>query len=141
MVVARSLNLIPIIAGIDPGTTTGIALLDLEGNLILTSKKKNFSKGEIIKLISECGKPVIIAGDVSPPSRMIEKIASTFSARVIIPDESLRRKDKIATTRDFVREFRLSRHERDALAAAIYGWKRIRPLVMKVDKKLKKSFP
>jgi len=142
VIIARSFNLIPIIAGIDPGTTTGIALLDLEGNLILTAKKKNLPRSKIIKFISDVGTPVVIAGDVSPASRLIEKIASTFSARVIIPDDSLRRKDKIATTRDFLNgsNKRLSRHERDALAAAIYGWKRLKPLIIRVDEKLK-SFP
>lgn len=141
MIIARSFNLIPIIAGIDPGTTAGIALLDLEGNLILTAKKKNFPKSKIIRLISDVGKPVVIAGDVSPASRLIEKIASTFSARVVIPEESLTKKDKIRTTKKFLGDRRISRHEKDALAAAIYGWKSIKPLIIKVDERLKKSFP
>lgn len=133
MIIANS----PIIAGVDPGTTTGIALLDLDGNIVLLKKGKNLSRAKIIKIISDYGSPVVIAGDVSPASKLIEKIAASFSSKIIIPEYSLSRKDKIESTKKFLEDSKkISRHERDALAAALYGWKKIRPVVRRVDKRL-----
>ena len=56
----------PIIVGLDPGIKTGIALIDLNGNLIITKSSKNFSKSKISEFILNFGNPIIFSCDVSP---------------------------------------------------------------------------
>lgn len=131
----------PLIVGLDPGTTTGIAVLDLDGNLIYTKSRKNFSRSEVSKYLSGLGSPVIITGDTRPLPRMVEKMASTFSASLEVPEQSLSRLEKKRILKSFFRrnpgiEKPNNRHERDALASALHAWKGVRELVAKVNKKL-----
>jgi predicted RNase H-like nuclease (RuvC/YqgF family) len=123
--------------GIDPGTTTGVVLFDLEGNLLLTKSKKSFARSEINRVISGFGIPVIIASDMFPPSRIIERIASTFSAKLITPKKSLSRKEKnqIISSERWIELKRMceNRHEKDALAAALFAFSKIERLMRRVD--------
>ena len=68
---------IPLIVGIDPGTTTGLALFDLEGNFLLAESRRNFRKAEIRKFILDQGSPVIIASDINPIPKSIARIKQT----------------------------------------------------------------
>ena len=43
----------PLIVGIDPGTTTGVAVFDLSGNLILIKSGKNLARSDISRIISD----------------------------------------------------------------------------------------
>ena len=129
----------PLIVGIDPGITTGIAFLDLEGQLIATHKKKNITKSKLVKCIADAGDPVIIACDIAPPPKVVEKVAASFSARLVAPKTPMTRVEKIRSTKEFLREAeqKLSIHEKDALAAALLGWKSVQRLVARIDKKLR----
>ncbi|MBI5389158.1 DUF460 domain-containing protein [Candidatus Woesearchaeota archaeon] len=40
-----------LIVGIDPGTTTAYAVLDLEGNVLKTHAQKDIDLGDVIKAI------------------------------------------------------------------------------------------
>jgi predicted RNase H-like nuclease (RuvC/YqgF family) len=129
----------PIIVGIDPGTTTGISILNLDGELVLIWSGKNAGKAEISQIISETGIPVVISCDTNPPPRMVEKIAATFSARLEAPKEDFLRKDKNLMTKAFLngdgeRIFR-NRHERDALASALYGWSQVKNLISRIERR------
>ncbi|MGZ7095706.1 MAG: DUF460 domain-containing protein, partial [Methanobacterium sp.] len=53
-----------IIVGFDPGLTVGIAILDLNGNVISSKSFKEISRSEIIKHIISYGKAVLVATDV-----------------------------------------------------------------------------
>jgi predicted RNase H-like nuclease (RuvC/YqgF family) len=101
---------------------------------------KNVSRSDLAGFISEFGSPVIISGDTNPAPRSVEKLASLFSARLVFPKETLSRKEKYELTRLFGAELDKSwsnRHERDALASALYAWGRFRNLMERVDKKLR----
>lgn len=129
----------PIIVGIDPGTTIGIAILDMDGNFVSVDSDKNLTRGDISKIILEYGSPVIVASDISPLPRMVEKIATSFGAKTLMPEELLTRKEKHRISKNFSRKFSQvwnNTHERDALVAAIYAWKKIRQTMEKVDKRL-----
>ncbi len=133
-----------LIVGIDPGTTTGVALLDLDGNIVLLRSGKGFSKSGLEKMISERGNPVIIATDINPPPRIIKKISATFSARIMYPEQSLSRKEKIriAHHNALDREGKpvwANHHERDSLAAVFFAWAKIRPLMKRVEKRFAES--
>lgn len=131
---------LPLVVGIDPGTTTGIALLDLNGNFVAMWSDKNISRSDLAKFISEFGSPVIVSGDTNPAPKSVEKIASLFSAKLVFPEETLSRKDKYELTKFFKTELDKSwsnRHERDALASALHAWGRVRNLMERVEKRLK----
>jgi predicted RNase H-like nuclease (RuvC/YqgF family) len=105
-----------LIAGIDPGTTTAVAIMDLAGNLISIRSKKDWSLSEVIEYITEHGKPVIIATDKKNPPELVSKLKATFNAVLYSPKEDL----NVEKKRDLTCEFKiLNDHERDALAAAM----------------------
>ena len=133
-----------IIVGIDPGITVGIAVFGIEGNFILVESRRNFRPAEIRKFIINAGKPVIIASDVNPVPRSVEKIAKSFSSRLIFPEQTLTRKDKRRLARNFTKKSFpdngnispwKNRHERDAIAAAWHAWKRIRRSIEKTKRR------
>ena len=45
-----------LIAGIDPGTTTAYALLDLKGNIVRVESSKEFNLNTLIKKITDIKK-------------------------------------------------------------------------------------
>jgi predicted RNase H-like nuclease (RuvC/YqgF family) len=99
---------------------------------------KNVSRSDMARFITGFGKPVIVAGDTNPVSETVEKLAATFSARLVFPNEILSRRDKYDITRRFGAGRPWSnRHERDALASALYARGRIRNLVERVDRKVR----
>ena len=132
----------PLIVGIDPGTTTGVAVFDLSGNLILIKSGKNLSRSDVSRIISDVGNPIIISSDINPLPRSVEKVATTFSARLIEPGETFSRKEKHETARDYMKargKAWQNRHERDALVSGIYAYKQVRQMVQKVDSRLRKA--
>jgi predicted RNase H-like nuclease (RuvC/YqgF family) len=132
----------PLIVGIDPGTTTGVAVFDLSGNLLLIKSGKNLSKSDISRIISDAGNPIIVSSDINPIPRAVEKIAISFSARLIEPSETFSRKEKHETTKEYMRlrgKAWKNRHERDALVSGIYAYKQVRQMVDRINSKLRKG--
>jgi predicted RNase H-like nuclease (RuvC/YqgF family) len=132
----------PLIVGMDPGTTTGIAVFDLSGNLILVKSGKNMSRADIATVISSAGNPIIVSSDIKPIPRAVEKIAISFSARLIEPAETFSRKEKHETAKEYMRlhgHVWKNRHERDALVSGIYAYKRVRQLVDRINSRFRKT--
>ncbi|MCW7075852.1 MAG: DUF460 domain-containing protein [Candidatus Syntrophoarchaeum sp.] len=109
-----------IIVGVDPGTTTAVAILDLNGNLIELSSSRTRTPAEVIGLIAEIGKPLIVASDVTPAPSGVNRVKKAFNAILHEPQESLSIDTKIALARPFGYK---NDHERDALAAALDAYK------------------
>jgi predicted RNase H-like nuclease (RuvC/YqgF family) len=130
----------PLIVGIDPGTTTGVAAFDLEGNLVFISSRKSLSRPELIRMISGHGEPIIIASEKNPVPRFFSRFGSSTDARLVYPREVLSRKEKFLMAREFResqgRAWRNS-HERDALVAALGAWKSVRRKVRTIDRKVR----
>jgi len=105
-----------LIVGIDPGTTVGIAALDLNGELMKVHSSRQMNMGDVIEFLYEIGKPIIIATDVSPIPFSVEKIRRAFQAVAYIPrqDISVETKYELAGKYGYGND-----HERDALTAAI----------------------
>ncbi len=110
------------IVGIDPGTTSAVAVLDLDGNLVAYKSSKNFSKDQIIQFIISNGKPLIIGTDVSPIPSLIEGIASNMGAIPCVPPDDLQAayKDRLTAPFDIGS---VDAHTEDALAAAEYAYR------------------
>ena len=108
-----------IIAGIDPGATVGIAILDLSGRK-LASESSAGGISEAVKIIERHGTPSLICCDVASAPEMAQKVASYFSCRLYSPQQNIREEDK----REIARGTALSNnHERDAYAAAVFGFR------------------
>lgn len=131
----------PLIIGIDPGTTTAVSLLDLEGNIVSLQSRKHFPRQEIVRYIAGYGQPVIIASDIFPAPRIIEKIAAGFVTRTLAPRKRLSRREKTGLTKLYATRNKIrrplwrNRHEKDALVAALYAWNTVRPLISRIAKK------
>jgi len=120
------------IVGIDPGTTTAIAILSLEGELIWIHSSRTTSPDETVSLILKHGKPLLIASDVYPPPHTVEKIRRSFNAIPAAPQNILTIEEKIELTRPY----RYSNsHERDALAAAIHAYRKYKNKFNQIRKK------
>lgn len=124
------------IVGIDPGITTGIAILDFNGNIIATLKKRDMKKSDIIKFISKYGKVVLVASDVNPMPKKVSGLARSLNCRTYFPETPLSNEEKF----EIVREYKIeSEHERDALVAAIKALKYYREILNKIKIALKKK--
>jgi predicted RNase H-like nuclease (RuvC/YqgF family) len=131
----------PLIIGMDPGTTTGVAVFDLSGNLILLKSGKSLSRAEISTAVSDAGNPIIVSSDINPLPKAVERVATSFSAMLIEPGETFSRKEKHETARDYMKihgRVWKNRHERDALVSGIYAYKQVRQLVDRINSRLRK---
>jgi len=106
----------PIIVGLDPGTYVGIAIFDLNMNLISTTTITNPGKEATVAEISKHGNPIVIASDVSPPPEFVIQISSYFNARLYYPKSVIKDIDKKLETAKY--KFN-SVHERDAIIAVL----------------------
>ncbi len=125
-----------LIAGVDPGTTLGYALLDLNGKVIKTRSSKQLEMSSLILEMIKEGRVVIIGTDKGKTPKFIEKLASKIGARIIKPQEDMSVEEKRETTKEYDLG---DEHEKDALASALYAFKRIRGLLNKIDNYLKEN--
>jgi predicted RNase H-like nuclease (RuvC/YqgF family) len=121
-----------IIVGLDPGTTTGIAALNLQGELIDLISARAMSPSDAIEWIAARGKPLLVATDVFPAPGAVEKVKRSFNSILFSPGSDLAAEEKIALAKEF--GYR-NDHERDALAAASSAFKKYRNKFLLVEKK------
>ena len=111
-----------LIVGYDPGTTAGLAIIDTKGDIVFLKSKRGFKKSEIITMITERGKALIIASDRYPLPKSVKKLASTLGCKYYRPSKPLSSIEKSELVIDFTE--RLSNdHESDALASALKAFK------------------
>lgn len=122
-----------IIAGIDPGTTTGIAALDLDGTLMLLKSSRQMSLSDITSELYNVGKPLIIASDVTPMPFSVEKIRRAFSAIGYSPKQDMNTgtKSELAGIYGFSND-----HERDSLAAAVEAYRKYKNKLENIRKRV-----
>lgn len=133
----------PLIIGIDPGTFAGVAILDIDGNVLDVFSGKNLDRQVIIKHLERYGKPLIIASDVSPPSETLEKLAATLHAKLYVPQQSLTQSEKEEIVKTYLKNIGSSleiedAHQRDALAAALDAWKSFKLKFEQIDNYISK---
>ncbi len=120
--------------GIDPGTTIGVAIIDLEGKTMEVFSSKNYSCSDVIERIIARGNPLIVASDVTPTPSTVKRISRIFSSPVHELDESLAIEEKIALTKG--KGYKYSNvHERDALAACVNAFQRYKKKFSQVHRK------
>jgi len=122
-----------IIVGLDPGTTTGIAALNLHGDLVDLVSAKEMSSSDVIEWIASRGRPLIVATDVFPTPGAVEKVKRSFNAVLYSPGMDVPAEEKISLAKVFGYK---NDHERDALAASSSAFKKYKNKFMQVDKKV-----
>ena len=105
-----------VIVGIDPGTTTAVAVLGLEGEVLDVLSTRTADTAAVIEWIVERGRPLLVAADVTPMPGTVEKIRRSFDAAGWTPDRDLPVDVKKHRTREVGYD---NDHERDAIAAAL----------------------
>ncbi|NHN60353.1 DUF460 domain-containing protein [Halorussus rarus] len=108
-----------VLVGIDPGTTTAVAVADLDGTVLDVLSTRTADTAEVIEWIIERGRPVVVAADVEPMPETVEKIRRSFDAAGWIPRSDLPVDEKQHRTREHDYD---NDHERDAMAAALYAF-------------------
>jgi len=112
-----------LIVGIDPGTTTAVAALDLDGNLLHCASSRQMNMGDVVESLCRVGKPLIIASDVQEMPYSVEKIRRAFSAVAYTPKQDVSVETKVELAADFPYG---NDHERDALSAALDAYRQYR---------------
>lgn len=123
-----------LILGVDPGTTTAYALLDLNGSLKKLKSSKGLTLGKLIKEVSEEGKIIAVGTDVKYNPKFVEKVCGILGAKMISPGKDLKAGFKERITSKF--KYR-DDHQRDALASAILAYKNVKEMFDKIDSHLK----
>ncbi len=124
-----------LIVGIDPGTTTASAAIDLDGNLLQSAaidldgnllhlaSSRQMNMSDVIESLYKVGKPLIIASDVHEMPFSVEKIRRAFSAIAFTPRQDMGVDAKVEITAPFRYA---NDHERDALSAALEAFRHYR---------------
>lgn len=108
-----------LIVGIDPGTTLGYALVDIQGNLVHIGSERVHSLSDLTKEIISHGQILIVASDKKKTPEFVERFAVKTGARLLKPDHDLLQSEK----KDLVKDHKGNSHEMDALASAFYAYK------------------
>lgn len=115
-----------LILGVDPGSTSAIALVDFDGELVKLESGKNFPPREMISEVIEEGKPVVVASDKAKFPSTVDKIARSLGAvkYEIEEDLSQQRKKELGEGKNS--------HEKDAVAAAKNAYRGLRDNIEKI---------
>ncbi|MFB6194313.1 MAG: DUF460 domain-containing protein [Halobaculum sp.] len=105
-----------VIVGVDPGTTTAVAVVDLDGEPLEVHSTRTADTATVIEWLVERGRPVVIAADVTPMPETVEGFRRSFDAAGWTPETDLPVDEKLHRTREATYD---NDHERDALAAAL----------------------
>jgi len=105
-----------VLVGVDPGTTTAVALVGLDGEVLDVYSSRTVDAAGVTEWIVEHGRPIVVAADVTPMPETVEKLRRSFSAAGWTPDRDLAVDVKQHRTREEAYD---NDHERDAMAAAL----------------------
>nr|WP_276273667.1 DUF460 domain-containing protein [Halomicroarcula sp. GDY20] len=108
-----------VVVGVDPGTTTAVATVGLDGEVLDVVSSRTNDTAAVIEWIIERGRPVVVAADVTPMPNTVEKLRRSFDAAGWEPERDLPVDEKKHRTRDHQYD---NDHERDAMAAALYAF-------------------
>ncbi|WEL23545.1 DUF460 domain-containing protein [Candidatus Nanohalovita haloferacivicina] len=118
----------PLIIGIDPGSTSAVAAINLQGEIKLLHSSKNFPPSQIIEKIIETGKPIVVTSDKAKMPSKVDKIASSLGAETYVPDRDLEQDKKKELGHGE------NSHEIDAAASAINAYNNMQREIRKIEK-------
>ncbi|MFB6159351.1 MAG: DUF460 domain-containing protein [Candidatus Nanohalobium sp.] len=118
----------PLIVGIDPGSTSAVAAVDLNGEIQLLESGKNFPPRKIIQRTVKVGKPVVVTSDKGKTPSKVEKIANSVGARLYEPETDLSTERKKELGKG------ANSHELDAVASAVNAHRQLQRDIQKIRK-------
>jgi len=121
------------IVGLDPGTTLGLAILDLDSNAVCLDSYRVHDLKTVINKIFEFGRPLVLATDKVKVPAFIQNLSSKVGLKVVTPKYDLLLKEKNEINRIYG-NLAANSHERDALAGAFLAYKSLRFTIEKVRK-------
>jgi hypothetical protein len=124
-----------IFVGIDPGTTTGVAIISLDSKIIDVYSKRNYGTNTLIKDLTSYGKPLVFATDKKNIPSFIQNLAAKLGAKIYSPQTDLLKKEKKETVDSFSHRT-YNDHESDALACVLIAFKEYKPLLDKIQKQI-----
>ena len=125
-----------LIAGLDPGTTAAYAFLDSEGRLVRLDSSKKADLSFMLLEAAKNGDILIVGTDKKNCPSLVQRFAARLGTRIIKPEKDLTVREKNGLIRNFkVR----NEHEADALASALYAYKRTSPLLRRINKVLRET--
>ena len=135
-----------LIVGVDPGISTGIAALDLEGRPVLALSRRGIDREEVVELIRRHGVPVLIATDVNPAPEFARKLSGMLRVPLYTPPSSLSVEEKREIFEAYLSSYpglrRVSdSHVRDALAAAVKAYRAYESKLRQVESYLSRLAP
>ena len=119
-----------LIVGIDPGTTLGYSVLDIDSGIIEVGSSKLFNFDSLVAKLTSLGKVVIIGTDKRKVPAFIDRLRRKLGAKLITPPKDLKKKEKSSLA--FGYKVR-NTHEKDALSSAIFSYNKLKPLLNKID--------
>lgn len=130
-----------LIVGVDPGIVTGLAILDLNGRVLLLHSAKNLSRRKLLDIVYDYGTPIVIATDVAKVPDYVRKLCSMIKAVLYSPERDLTVYEKSEIVSKVCAEQKIQvkdPHQRDALAAAYKAYLYYKPKLDKVVEEVKK---
>ncbi|MFT4309304.1 MAG: DUF460 domain-containing protein [Candidatus Woesearchaeota archaeon] len=127
----------PVILGVDPGTTTGITILGVDGKIIYVGSSKDLGLSDAISIIRSKGLPISIGTDKSKVPAMIKSMSSSLGIRVYSPSFDMSTEEKKALYNKHQErigdsiEYNNS-HEYDSICSAIYAYNKSLKLLKKL---------
>ena len=119
-----------LIVGIDPGTTIGFAVLDIESNLLNLTSSKQLDLNLLISKTVGFGKVVLVGTDKAKVPSLVSEFAAKFGAKIVSPEEDIKVDEKRKMVDNFIFG---DEHQSDALASALFAYKETKPLLDKID--------
>jgi len=130
----------PVIVGVDPGLNAGVAVLDLSGAPLAVLTKREAGKGDIVEVVKELGRPVVVATDSVPVPESVKKLAAAFNAKLFAPERPVPVEEKSTIAALYSERYGLrglDSHSRDALAAAYLAYRDFSEKLEKLEKRLR----
>ena len=124
-----------LIAGVDPGTSIGYALLDLNGNFVRKGCFKGISLSEFVLMVIKHGDILIVGSDVNPAPDFVRKFSKRIGAKLVYPENDLNFRNR----RNLLKGRKGNKHERAAICAACFAFDKMKPLIRKVESYLKRE--
>ncbi|MEM2207491.1 MAG: DUF460 domain-containing protein [Sulfolobales archaeon] len=128
-----------LIVGLDPGIEVGLAVLDLNGRVVALSSARGLDREDVISVLRNLGKVVMVATDKQPPPEFVRRVAASLGARVYSPERSLAAYEKESISREYAELYDIEvkdTHMRDSLAAAVEAYRSIEGKMRELEGKL-----
>ncbi len=122
------------IIGLDPGTTTAGAVLDLNGKVIALFSSKELPLSKIIEKVVGVSLPVVVSTDKAKVPALVEEFSRKMGTKLITPPADLLREEKRKLIAEKEMKIAENGHEHDALAAALYAYQELLPRLQKIER-------